>query len=619
MTVEKDGIVVEFTTPYTPEQNGVAERMNRTLLTIMKALIFESGISKVFWAYAAETACYIRNRSVIVTPVDGSMKNKKTPYELWTGEKLEIVHMRIWGCKCWIHIPMERDADKLNPCAIEGVFVGYTDHPSQYLVWVPEQKEVIKASNPIFIEDDQQPEWPEISDLTELGGAQQGGAQQIEPPEDSAEDSSDEDENPNPVDRATIQAPIRQRDDENGDENDDENDGQQQTTSQFGATTRSGRTVRLTKEMQESKAQEAKRRRGAREIADMIFERVMVAKEAGEAVETGQIPIPTSYLEAVQHPKYGTKWKEAIKSELNSLGMFHTWKLTKRPLNQSVVSCKWVFLVKYETDGRPECFKARLVARGFTQQFGIDYEDTFAPVIRFESLRVLFAIAAREKLTIHLMDAQNAYLGSDLDKEIYMEVPEGVGTDGNEVCLLLKSLYGLKQSANLWNKKIASTLRSIGFEPTTAEPSIFIDQRGVIIALYVDDLLILAKNESDIERVKKQIKKAHLMKDMGAVSKVLGIHVTRPNTGFVRIDQNHYIQQILMEFGMENAKPTSTPMNPSIKLDDETSEILSRNDHELYRKMIGKLMFAAIATRIDIAFAVNRLSQYLSEPRKAHL
>ena len=108
------------------------------------------------------------------------------------------------------------------------------------------------------------------------------------------------------------------------------------------------------------------------------------------------------------------------------------------------------------------------------------------------------------------------------------------------------------------------------------------------------------------------------MKDMGEVSKILGIHVTRPN-GFVRIGQNHYIQQILTEFGMENAKPASTPMSPSIKLDDETSEILSRNDHELYQKMIGKLMFAAIATWIDIAFAVNRLSQYLSEPRKAYL
>ena len=301
--------------------------------------------------------------------------------------------------------------------------------------------------------------------------------------------------------------------------------------------------------------------------------------------------------------------------------MFKTWKIVKQPLDQSVVSCKWVFLVKYGTDGRPERFKARLVARGFSQQFGVDYEQTFTPVIRFESLRALFAIAAREKMSIHMMDAQNAYLNSDLDKEVYMEVPEGVeNAEGSgSVCLLLKSLYGLKQSANLWNKRITSTVRSFGFEPITAEPSIFIDKRGVIIALYVDDLLIFVKNESDVERVKRLVKNKHIMKNMGEVSKVLDIHVTRPNDGFVRIDQNHYIQQILMEFGMENAKPASTPMSSSIKLDDETSEILSRNDHELYRRIIGKSMFAAVAVRIDIAFAVNRLSQYLSEPRKVHL
>src|SRR5438034_2940674 len=376
--------------------------------------------------------------------------------------------------------------------------------------------------------------------------------------------------------------------------------------------------------MRQSKAQEAAQKRkktAVQEVADMLLEHAMTAKETGQQDEIiNQIPLPNSYLEAIQHPKYGAKWKEAIQTELNSLGMFKTWKIVKRPLDQSVVSCKWVFLVKYGTDGRPERFKARLVARGFSQQFGVDYEQTFAPVIRFESLRALFAIAAREKMSIHMMDAQNAYLNSDLDKEVYMEVPEGVeNAEGSgSVCLLLKSLYGLKQSANLWNKRITSTVRSFGFEPITAEPSIFIDKRGVIIALYVDDLLIFAKNESDVERVKRLVKNKHIMKDMGEVSKILGIHVTRSN-GFVRINQNHYIQQILTEFSMENAKPASTPMSPSIKLDDETSQILNQQDHELYRKMMGKLMFALIAVRIDIITAVNRLSQYLSASQMIHL
>src|SRR5437773_6011452 len=166
----------------------------------------------------------------MVEPVDGSgekKKMKKTPYELWTGKKLQIVHMKVWGCECWIHVPLERDADKLNPRSVEGVFIGYTEDPSQYLVWVPERKEVIKATNPIFIEDGDQRRMPvlRISEPAELGGAQRGGAQQVEIPpldgghavdnEDATEDSSDEDdENPNPVDRATIQASVREENDD---------------------------------------------------------------------------------------------------------------------------------------------------------------------------------------------------------------------------------------------------------------------------------------------------------------------------------------------------------------------------------------------------------------------
>ena len=133
--VGNDGILFEFITPYAHEQNGVAERMNRTLITIMRALIFESKVSKNLWAFAAEAACYIRNRSVMVRPVDGSSEEMRmTPYKLWTGNKLRIDHMKVWGCEAWVHVSLEKDADKLNPHAVEGIFIGYTEDPSQYLV-----------------------------------------------------------------------------------------------------------------------------------------------------------------------------------------------------------------------------------------------------------------------------------------------------------------------------------------------------------------------------------------------------------------------------------------------------------------------------------------------------
>ena len=295
---ENERIEFEFITLYTHEQNGIAERMNRILLAIMRVLIFEFKIPKIFWAFAAEAACYIRNWTVMMTQVNESGKEtkmKKTLYELWTGKKLYIAHMKIWECECWIHVSLKWDADKLNSWLIEDVFIGYTENLSQYLVWVPERKEVIKAMNPTFIEDQQGMPEPRISEPAELGGAQRGGAQQVEilPLDDDAtEDSSDEDdENPNPIDNENI----------------DENDGLQ-----LDATTRSSQTVRLTKKMQQSKAQEAEQKRkkkntAVQEVANMILEHAMIVKKADQQDEIHQILLSKSYLKIIQYSKYEVK------------------------------------------------------------------------------------------------------------------------------------------------------------------------------------------------------------------------------------------------------------------------------------------------------------------------
>jgi hypothetical protein len=195
-----------------------------------------------------------------------------------------------------------------------------------------------------------------------------------------------------------------------------------------------------------------------------------------------------------------------------------------------VVSTKWVFDIKYSADGRIDRFKARLVARGFSQHEGLDYEDTFAPVIRLESLRILFALAATHGLKAHLLDATNAYVGSKIDKQIYMEIPEGVDPkshNSNDVCEILQSLYGLRQSAYLWNQKVKKYVTSIGFRQSTADPGVFINDRGVIIALYVDDILIFGKDIENIESTKDQLKSFHPMKDLGLAQKILGIWITQ--------------------------------------------------------------------------------------------
>jgi hypothetical protein len=277
--------------------------------------------------------------------------------------------------------------------------------------------------------------------------------------------------------------------------------------------------------------------------------------------------------------------------------------------------------VKFSADGRIERFKARLVARGFSQREGLDFEDTFAPVIRLESLRILFALAAHYGLTAHLLDATNAYVGSKIDKQIYMEIPEGVDPnshDPDDVCEILQSLYGLRQSAYLWNQKVKEFVTSIGFRQSTADPGVFINDRGVIIALYVDDTLIFGKDIKDIESTKEKLKRFHPMKDLGLATKILGIRITW-GKDFIRLDQEFYARTILEEFGMMDAKDEYVPLSPSIDLNDMSSRRLTRELHSKFRKIVGRVTYLAGGTRPVIQFTINRLSQHLAEPREIHL
>jgi hypothetical protein len=348
------------------------------------------------------------------------------------------------------------------------------------------------------------------------------------------------------------------------------------------------------------------------------------ALRVDKRLEGEKIPIPKTYEEAVSHPIHGPRWREAIGLEIRNLIRFGTWKFVKRPIGRSVITCKWVFDLKYGADGRLERFKARLVARGFSQQEGLDFEDTFAPVIRLESLRVLFAIAASYGMIAHLLDATNAFVGSKIDKEMFMEIPQGLEdhgfgpTEPDQVCEILQSLYGLRQSANLWNQKVKSFVETIGFKSSTADSSVFINERGVIIALYVDDILVFSKATKDIDWTKKKLKEFHPMKDSGLAKKILGIRITWLPNGGIRLDQEFYATQMLKEFGMDHSKDRILPLGPSTNLSAD-SQRLPKDLHSKFRRIIGRLTYLAGGTRSDIQFPVNRLSQHLAEPAKVHL
>ena len=647
---EKKGIEIEFIEPHTPAQNGVAERLNRLLLEIARAILISAKVPKRYWPWAIKMANHIRNRTIMVKDSGG-----RTPYEVWTGHTPDISKFRKPFSKVWFHIKQD---DKIEPRAIEGAFIGYCTSNSQYSVLARKDRKVYTVTNPIFIEDEpsflakeageidlaHEPAFKEVfgepfhkeSGITCDGEIEGGGNSDIvvghddlptllTTPMDSTDqslplpESGPENENTVPEllrrssrTRQPTQAAIES----------------QQTELFYGRKPRQVQRREEREVLKDSSSRAAQRkeyliRDNARltVAAELLLgDRDEFAHQASDKTFDCQIPVPGTYEEAVNDPVYGAKWREAIHIEISALLQFGTWRYVQRPKDHSVVTCKWTFLVKYDADGRVERFKARLVARGFSQREGLDFEDTFAPVIRLESLRILFALAAMYGLTAHLLDATNAYVGSQIDKQIFMEIPEGVEPDEpGQVCELLRSLYGLKQSAHLWQQKVKKFVTSKGFRQSTADPGVFINDRGIIIAVYVDDILVFGKDFKDIDSTKDMLKKFHPMKDSGRVRKILGIRVTWLPDGSIRLDQEAYAHSILEEFGMLNCKPQELPISPSTNLSDEASPKLTVEFHTRFRHIIGKLTYLAGGTRIDIQFTVNRLSQHLAEPRRVHL
>uniref|UniRef100_A0A2N9EVE4 Reverse transcriptase Ty1/copia-type domain-containing protein n=1 Tax=Fagus sylvatica TaxID=28930 RepID=A0A2N9EVE4_FAGSY len=289
---------------------------------------------------------------------------------------------------------------------------------------------------------------------------------------------------------------------------------------------------------------------------------------------------PQSFKEAMSTPE-APLWKKAINSEIESILQNHTWELVDLPPGCKPLGYKWIFKRKMKADGSIDKYKARLVVKGYKQKEGVDYFDTYSPVTRITSIRMLIAIAALYNLEIHQMDVKTAFLNGELDEEIYMEQPEGFIVPGKEkkVCRLVKSLYGLKQAPKQWHEKFDNAMMSNGFRINECDKCVYVKNTTsgyVIVCLYVDDMLIMGSNNDIIKATKRMLNSKFDMKDLGVADVILGIKITRTSDGLV-LSQSHYI-----------------------------------------KKIIGSLMYIMNCTRPDIAYSVSKLSRYTSNPGEDH-
>ena len=326
--------------------------------------------------------------------------------------------------------------------------------------------------------------------------------------------------------------------------------------------------------------------------------------------------VPATYDQAVVSSDKSL-WLAAIKVELDAHAENSTWSLVHLPAGRRAIGCRWVFTIKDSTN--PPTYKARLVAQGFRQVYGLDYFETFSPVVRYESIRIVLALSAHFGLLIHQMDVSTAFLNGTLDEEIYMRIPDGIDAPHGLVCKLNKSLYGLKQAPLCWNKAINMVLLSAGFCRSTNEFGIYTkvtDKSIVVVALYVDDLLICSNNMVDIQSVKDLLSSHYKMKDLGVASRFLGMNLTQ--TKFhVELNLSHYLNEYLRDFNMQDCNPVSTPF--AAGTDFLPGDSISDADVSRFRSMVGKLLFAANTCRPDLSFAASTLSRFIKDPKANHV
>jgi hypothetical protein len=326
--------------------------------------------------------------------------------------------------------------------------------------------------------------------------------------------------------------------------------------------------------------------------------------------------MPTSVNEALDD----SRWIQAMKEEMEALLKNKTWTLVSLPEGQKTVECKWVFSIKYKADGSVERYKARLMAKGYTQTYGIDYQETLSHVAKLSTVRVLLSLASNLDWPLHQFDVKNAFLHGDLEEEIYMDVPLGymANSEAKIVCKLQRTLYGLKQSPRAWFGRLNLAMRKYGFQQSNSDHVLFLKHhRGKVTTLivYVDDMIITGDDLEEITRLQEQLAIEFEMKNLKGLKYFLGIEVTRSKHG-IFLSQQKYILDLLSEVGLLDCKPADTPIIQNHKLGEYPDQVPT--DKGRYQRMVGKLIYLSY-TWPNIVYAVSVVSQFMHCPSEDHM
>lgn len=536
------GIHHQTSMPYTPQQNGVAERMNRTLQERGRCMMFNAGLTKDFWGEAVATAAYIINRS----PTNALAG--VTPFEAWTGKEPDLSHFRVFGCNAMVHVPKVK-RKKWDVRSNQLIFTGYCETSKGYRFIHPTTKKLTKTRDVVFMEDSfignvSRNDFDKDNSVSDSQVVISFDESQVQVEATSANETTNESDNENSSDDPNFF---------NENSSFDPNSSNSSIASED-------------------------------ELNRTIVETVVVPRRTERVSKQRVFPDCVSYFVHGMEPddpltvdeamnRYDSElWKKAMDEEFAAHKENKTWELCDLPPNRKPLGCKWVFKTKKDADGNIVRHKARLVIQGFLQRKGIDYEETFSPVIRYSSIRFILALAVKFNLELQQMDAVTAFIQGDVDEEIYMVQPKEF-QQGNKVCKLNKAIYGLKQASRLWNLKLDAALQEIGFTRSKVDPCIYFKVKGklmTVIGVYVDDSLIAFNDKETRRLLDAELHKRFKMKDLGEAKSCVGLRITRVREkGEIFIDQEKHILELLKKFNMVDCNPALTPSDPNQRLSKE--------------------------------------------------
>ncbi|KAJ9522908.1 hypothetical protein QJQ45_023697 [Haematococcus lacustris] len=567
------GIIHQQTAPYSPQQNGSAERLNRTLFEKGRCLLYSSGLSVNFWPYALRFANYVRNLSLV-------RGKAGTPWELFWGVRPDLSALRVFGARAYAHVP-EHMRSKLGSKAVQGVFVGYELSSKAYQVLLPGGKLLI-TKDVVFDELDRglptreadlamllpQPE-PEPGVLVphavhvpvevqlpappaavpaplERAPAPPGGATSSAEAGSSSSAGAGSGSSAGAGSGSSAGAGSSSSSSAGAGSNSSAGAGSNSSAGAgssssaragSGAAGSGGGTEAVGRGSGAAGAAGGEGSGAANLLRQSSRLRGIQPEFAGvRSVAVAELPaegptIPATIEEALAGPQ-SEQWSLAADEEMQSLLSYGTWELVELPEGCRPLANRWVWSVKRDGRGSIVRFKARLVVKGFLQREGIDFHELHAPVSKHATVRALLAVAAAEDMELEHLDVKTAFLNGRLEEVIYMHQPAGYEDGSGRVCRLHRALYGLRQAPRAWHARLKEELEQLGFTASAADSCLFTMMQGsskVLLAVYVDDCL-LAVSKGDmgtLEWVKQQLAAVFDIHQLGPVEQFLGMRISR--------------------------------------------------------------------------------------------